>query len=197
MTKFLFRLLLASIVAVLAAAYFYLALPLPVAVAIGIGLGLLELISPLTVNRSSGASGTARVMGPLFKIAAPLILWPGLAWTIEHLAGVPPHAAIAAGAGVSAMAGLFAAGHGQGRDSARLWGVIVALLCVLYASAQSVSGGYFAGAVGAGAAALGLMSARRAIVWSEQFQAGLDYATISAFAGAVICAAVAVFQTFA
>lgn len=41
------------------------------------------------------------------------------------------------------------------------------------------------------------MSTRRAVVWSDKFKAGLDYATIAAFTGGTLAAAVAVFQAFA
>ncbi len=190
MTAFLLRLLLAVVVAILTAAYYHIIFPAEISYFIGAAFGVLELLSPLLISRYSAASGAARAFGAILKYGAPLVLWPGIAWVIlQFLPNRPAAAALAAG--LAAIAGVFAAGHGQNRDTARNFAAIISGATVLLGMAQAIPAGYFAATMACIAAAISIATIRAAILWPEKQRAYCDYGIIIALAGGAVNAALA------
>ena len=183
-----FRLAFALLIGVAAYKYFGLVLPPAVAAAVAITLAVLELLSPLFLGARRGSTGGAgaslRLLGQFLKSAAPALLWPAAAWGVLQAAPAHREAAIAAGAGFASLAALFAAGHGQGREGARLLAVLVALVVVGYGLLQAIPAGRLAGAAAAMAAALGLVVVCVGIVLPKAQTRALDFAIFAA-AGAM------------
>ena len=184
----LFRLAFALLIGAAAYKYFGLVLPPAAATAVAVTLAVLELLSPLFLGVRRGGTGGAgaslRLLGLFLKSAAPALLWPAAAWGVLQAAPAHREAAIAAGAGFASLAALFAAGHGQGREGARLLAVLVALVVVGYGLLQAIPAGRLAGAAAAMAAALGLVVVRVGIVLPKAQTRALDFAIFAA-AGAM------------
>ena len=186
----LFRLAFALLIGVAAYKYFGLVLPPAAAAAVAITLAVLELLSPLFLGARRGSTGGAgaslRVLVAFLKSAAPALLWPAAAWTVLQAAPDHRQAAIAAGAGFASLSALFAAGHGQGREGARLLAVLVALIVVVYGMLQAIPAGHLAGAVAAMSAAFGLVVVRSGIVLPKAQTLALDFAILASFAATAI-----------
>ena len=186
----LFRLTFALLIAGAAYQYFGLVLPPAAAAAVAITLAVLELLSPLFLGVRRGGTGGAgaslRLLGLFLKSAAPALLWPAAAWAVLQAAPDHREAAIAAGAGFASLSALFAAGHGQGREGARLLAVLVALAVVSYGMLQTIPAGHLAGAAAAMSAALGLVVVRSGIVLPKAQTRALDFSILAAFAATAI-----------
>lgn len=185
----LFRMLFAILIAGAAYTYFGLVFPPIVAGVVAATLALLELLSPLFMgsrrNNTGSAGASLRVLGLFLKSAAPALLWPAVTWAVLQIAPAHREAAIAAGAGLASLAALFAAGHGQGREGARLLAVLVALAVVAYGMLQAIPAGRLAGAAAGLSATLALFVVRSGIVMPETQTKSLDIAIIGV-AGATL-----------
>ena len=185
-----FRLLIALLIGAAAYKYFGLVLPPAATAAVAITLAVLELLSPLFLGARRGSTGGAgaslRLLGLFLKSAAPALLWPAAAWGVLQVAPDQREAAIAAGAGFASLSALFAAGHGQGREGARLLAVLVALAVVSYGMLQTIPAGHLAGAAAAMSAALGLVVVRSGIVLPKAQTRALDFSILAAFAATAI-----------
>jgi len=178
-----FRLAFALLIGAAAYKYFGLVLPPAAAAAVAITLAVLELLSPLFLGARRGSTGGAgaslRLLGLFLKSAAPALLWPAAAWAVLQVAPDQREAAIAAGAGFASLSALFAAGHGQGREGARLLAVLVALTVVAYGMLQAIPAGHLAGAAVGMAAAFGLVVVRSGIVLPKAQTRALDFAILA------------------
>lgn len=163
--KFLLRLLIAVVIAWLGYMYFSAVLPDIAARAVAIVLAVVELLGPMFASRG-GAS-----MRLLAKTGAAFLAWPGFAWMLL-VGGVDDRGArIALAAAAASTLGVFAAGHGQGREHARLAATLVAVAVPVYALAAAlVQGTRLAAAAGCLAVASAFVTAKVALVWPDRLE---------------------------
>ena len=186
--KTLLRLFLASLIFVGAYWLFAQVQPMPVAAVIAALLALAELFEPMIAGRSGGGAGGGLRL--FVRLGGTLISWPAFALLLQYagMADRPLRITIAAAA--ASGAGVLAAGHGSGRDTARLWAVIAAAVVPLDALLQALMSApldTLAVAAGAGGIAVALLVARQAIVWpNEHGRLLLACAGACACAGALV-----------
>lgn len=184
---FLIRLIVAALVAWFGLLYFGIVLPRPAASTIALILALAELFAPMLAGKQ-GAS--LRVM---FQIAMPLVAWPALAWLAEIY--LTNHGvAVALAAAAASMLGVAAAGHGQGKEHARLAVVFVATAIPPIALYTAMRGGNeVAAAVACVAVAAGFISAKLAIVWPDHIENAMVGCALAAAAAGGATAIPAIF----
>lgn len=184
--RFLFRLFLASLIWVLGYWLFSSVLPIPAAAVVAAVLALAELFGG-GVGRRGGAGGGLRL---LIATGSTLISWPASALGLQWLGIADRPARIAIAAGAAAVLGVFAAGHGSGKESRRLWAVLAAGAIPLYAliAALLISPpDPLALASGAAAIGVALVVAKQAIVWPTNHETALGIAASAAFISAGLC----------
>lgn len=180
--KLLFRLFLASLIFI--GTYWLYARIQPPAVAEGIAAlaALAELFEPAIAGRS-GAGGGLRL---LVLLGGTLISWPLLALALRFAGMADRPLRICVAAAAASAVGVLAAGHGSGKDSVRLWAVLVAAAVPLDALLQALLASPLdplAIAAGAGAVAVAALVTRQAIVWPQEHSN-----LLLACAGACACA---------
>lgn len=164
--RFIFRLVIALVIAYAGFMYFGAVLPRSAAAVVALLLAALELFGPML----GGQGGLS--LRAMAKLGVALLVWPGLAWIIELSGYVPDRdARIALAAGIASALGVFAAGHGQGRENVRLVAVIVSLALPAYAITVAL---FDPNAMGVAAACLavgiGALTAKIALVWPQRHE---------------------------
>jgi hypothetical protein len=126
-------------------------------------------------------------MRVLLKTGAAFLAWPGLAWGLLALGLADRGVRIALAAAAASALGIFAAGHGQGREHARLAATLVAVAIPVYALAAALVGDTrLAAAAGCLAVAVAFVTAKVALVWPDRLEE-----TMVGGAAIAICAGVA------
>lgn len=183
--RFLLRLFLASLIFAFGWALFREVLPVPAACVVAIVLALAELAAPAIARSGAGVGGGLRL---LLRLGATLIAWPIAAWVLDVAGLADRPARIAIAAAIASAGGVMAAGHGSGKDTARLWAVVAAAAVPVYALMQALVCAPvdpLAVACACGAVAIALLVTRQAIVWPLEHERVLAGA-----AGAVTLAGV-------
>jgi hypothetical protein len=163
--SFIIRLLIAVLIAV--AVYFYFASVLPPAAdrIFAGAVGLIELVAPLASKSGGGAS-----LRLIARAGAALLVWPGIAWALTPVVHDTGARLALAAAGAS-VAGIFAAGQGQGHEHARLAGVLTSVAIPVYALAYALLAGTRAGAAaGCVGVAVAFAVAKIALVWPDRLE---------------------------
>lgn len=183
--KFFLRLFIASLLFVGGWWLYRAVLPNLAAVALATVLALAELIGPML---GGGAGGGLRL---LVKLGASLIAWPlldlGLQWL--GVADAPLRVALAA-AGAAAL-GVLAAGHGSGKEGARLAAVLIASGLSLYGLVQAL---VFSPldplsiAAGCAGIAVALGVARQGLLWPQAHSRWLLFGAAAALVAGGLCA---------
>jgi len=164
--KFLLRLLVALVIAFAGYVYFGAVLPDKAAATVALGLALIELLAPMLSKGGGGAS-----LRVLVKTGAAFLAWPGIAWALLALGLTDRGARIALAAAAASALGIFAAGHGQGREHARLAATLVAVAIPVYALAAAlVQDTRLAAAAGCLAVASAFVTAKVALVWPDRLE---------------------------
>jgi hypothetical protein len=180
---FVLRLLIAAVIATLGFVYFGAVLPRPAAAALAMALAAAELLGPMFSSKGGGGA-SLRV---LVRAGASLLVWPGFAWALVALGLQDRGARIALAAAAASALGVFAAGHGQGREHARLVTTLVSTAIPVYALAAAlVQDTRIAVAAGCVAVAIAFVTAKLALVWpahlEETMVAGVVIAIVTGFA---------------
>lgn len=182
----LLRLFLASLLWVIGYKLFSSVLPITAAAIFAGVLAVAELFGGW-VGGNSGAGGGIRA---LLSAGATLVAWPLASVALQWGGFVDRPARIAVAAAVAAAFGVLAAGHGAGRETARLWAVVAASGVALYSLIAALM---FAPldpmALSAGAAAVGVavLVARQSLVWPDRHERVLLFAGVAAFIAASVC----------
>ncbi len=182
----LLRLVIAVAIAAFADKYFAAVLPNIAAVTVAIAVALAELVGPAFTSKA-GSGGGLRV---LVRCGAALVIWPGVAWLLELGGLADRDARIAIAAACACGVGILAAGHGQGRDNARLVAVIIATTIPAYALLVAITtGSMLSVALGCMAVAVAPLTAQAAHVWPDAHKSRMMAASAVAVAAAVVAAA--------
>jgi hypothetical protein len=179
---FVLRLLIAAVIATLGFLYFGAVLPQAAAAALAMVLAAVELLGPMFSKGAGGAS-----LRVLVRAGAALLVWPGLAWALLALGLQDRGARIALAAAAASALGILAAGHGQGREHARLVTTLVSIAIPVYALAAAlVQDTRIAVAMGCAAVAVAFVTAKLALVWPDHLEdsmvAGAVIAIVAGFA---------------
>lgn len=179
-----FRLLIAFVIAGVAYLYFGSVLPRPVAAVVALLIAAIELLGPML----GGQGGLS--LRVLAKLGVALLVWPGIAWAIIWSGYVAdPDARVALAAAAASALGVFAAGHGQGKEHRRLVAVIVSLALPAYAVTLSLFDPSPLGVAGAClAVGVGAATAKIALVWPQRHEDLMLAGSVLAFgcAGALV-----------
>jgi len=190
--RFLLRLFLASLIFAFGWALFREVLPVPAACGVAIVLALAELAAPAIAR--SGAGNVGGGLRLLVRLGATLITWPIAAWALDVAGLADRPARIAIAAAIASAGGVMAAGHGSGKDTARLWAVVAAAAVPVYALMQALACAPvdpLAVTCACGAVAIALLVTRQAIVWPLEHERVLAFAAgavtlAGVFAGALV-----------
>jgi hypothetical protein len=179
---FVFRMLIAGIIAIAIYAYFLLVLSPADAMAVAIAVACVDLAAPMFLPGTSNAGGAIRVLGLVARVCAPVLAWPGLTWLISHGIGyigyspcrefVSPVAA-----GLSSFL-ILLGGRGSGQDHARNWAIILTLAFLLAVMIFSFGNGRLSDAASATAGALGIAATRLGIVWTDTPKVAVEWTII-------------------
>ena len=168
------RKLLFALVIYLAAGWIYgQVFPEATAHVVAAVLALIELCSAAIAPGGGTGPTTGGSLRVLFRLGASFTIWPILVLGLEYAGFSDRPARIALAAAAAATLGVFAARHGNGRDSLRLQAVLIAVALPLYGIGQAITAVPFApaamalGCVGVGVA---LLVTRQAIVWPRQHE---------------------------
>ena len=179
---FLIRLLVAALLCWVGVLYFGMVLPAGPAIGVAMLLATMELFAPMLAGRQGAA------IRWLFRVAMPLVAWPGLAWLAS--AHITNHgAAVTAAAAGASLVGLAAAGHGQGNEHARAGVALMVSLIPFIALLEALcSGNAIAASVGCIAVAAGFFTAKVALVWPDRHERLMLVAAMVAIAAGVATA---------
>ena len=179
--SFLFRVVVAVLLAMVGAWYFGLIWPGMVALCIGIAIGAIELFGPFIGGRaSSGGYGGGMGAGlALLRVAAGVLTWPGFAWLVMHFGGADRGLAAAIAATPAVLVGIVMAGYGPGGENRRLTAAVVSGLVALIALLEALPSGRAATAAGCVAVAAALFVARATNVWPRGHVRALDSAAVA------------------
>jgi hypothetical protein len=180
--KFLLRLIIAIVIAFAGYVYFGAVLPDKAAATVALILAVVELVGPMLTRGGGGAS--LQVLG---KTTVAFLAWPGIAWGLLALGLTDRGARIALAAAAASALGIFAAGHGQGREHARLAATLAAVAIPVYALAAALVGDTrVAAATGCFAVGVAFVTAKVALVWPDRLEE-----TMVGGAAIAVCAGVA------
>lgn len=182
--SFVWRLVLAAILAAVVYLYYSIVLPRVACAALALVAGVAEVLAPMVSKGGQGIS-----LRLLAMTGTTLLAWPALAWLL-HLYIADRVACMALAAAVASLGGLFAAGHGQGREHRRLAAILVSVLVPLYAIAYALAAGS-RGAVAFACLAVGVafFVAKIAEVWPDRIEESLAVGgTVAILAGAATIA---------
>jgi len=180
--KFVLRLIVAIVIAFVGYIYFGAVLPDKAAATVALSLALIELLAPMLSKGGGGAS-----LRVLVKTGAAFLAWPGIAWALLALGLTDRGARIALAAAAASALGIFAAGHGQGREHARLAATLVAVAIPVYALAAAlVQDTRLAAAAGCLAVAVAFVTAKVALVWPDRLEESM-----AGGAALAVCAGIA------
>jgi len=105
------------------------------------------------------------------RLGATLVSWPVFAWLLEYAGMTDRAARIALAAAAASVAGLLAAGHGSGKDTARLWAIVAAVAVPSYAMTQTLlvqPADPLAFAAGSAALVVALLVSRQSLIWPQE-----------------------------
>lgn len=164
---FVFRMIVAGVIAIATYAYFLLVLSPAAAMFVALAALVLDLAAPMFLSGNSGAGGAIRTLGTLGRICAPVLIWPALAWPIQHFApALGRDFAAPLAAGLSSFAVLLG-GRGSGQDHTRNWSMILTLAFVLVVMIFWFGNGRAGDVAAAVAGVIAVAVTRLAIVWTE------------------------------
>ncbi len=181
--KFIFRLLLGIIVAILAGALFGQVLPASAVWAVVVVVACAEFLGGV-VGQHGGAGSSARLM---VRMGATVAAWPLTALVLSYVIE-NRDVRIGLAAAVASIVGMGAAKNGSGRDSARLLTVIIAVAIPAYAALMAVlSGDRWAMVAACVAVAVAPLTALLAWVWPDAHHEKLLAASgLAAVAGCAV-----------
>lgn len=162
--KIVFRVLVALIIGAMAGLLFQAVLPKEEARLLGIGVTIAELVGSLATAQHGAGHGLRMMM----RMGEVLLAWPLAAWVLMWAGVDHPGVRIGVAAAIASAVGMGAARHGNGRESARLVAVIIAVAIPCYVVLSAVASGDARSLIAAClACAVAPMTASVAHVWPD------------------------------
>lgn len=156
--------------------YFEIVFPPDIAKFAGLAAGGIELAGLLLMGVEFASFGLA---AGLVVVATPLALLPGVVWLLQRYVGVGHWIAIPLASGILSVCVLFVAGHGAGKEGARLAFLLITLLSMFIVAAAALAWGFFPAATACVSIAATLAAGRFALVLPLRESQILGYASLS------------------
>lgn len=154
-------------------------------------LALAEMLPAMSGRASGGFGGGLRLF---VRLGASIISWPIVVWLLQIVGISDRPVRIALAAAAASAAGVLAAGHGSGKDTARLWAVVAACVLPVYALMQAMlvsPTDPLAMTAGCCAVGVALLVSRQSIVWPHYQNRVLLMATAGVMTSGSLAAGIA------
>jgi len=162
------RICLAAVIGLTGYWLFGQVLPSTASTSLAAVLAAAEIVDPILRRGTGGLGGGLRLFS---RLGATLVSWPAFAWLLEYAGMTDRAARIAFAAAAASAAGLLAAGHGSGKDTARLWAIVAAVAVPGYAMMQTLlvqPADPLALAASSAAIVVALLVTRQSLIWPQE-----------------------------